>query len=67
MVKGANLEGVNDLEPEESAQWHELTKDWQQEHQRPDVQPPKFGLPLKSTLSIFSQRLSLIESMIYGL
>ena len=46
-VKGANSEGVDDLEPEESDQWHESMKDWSQ---RLDVQPSKFGLPLKKHL-----------------
>jgi hypothetical protein len=50
LVKGANSEGVDDLEPEESNQWHQSMKDWQLESQRLDVQPSKFGLPLKQHL-----------------
>jgi hypothetical protein len=49
-IKGANSEGVDDLEPEESNQWQESIKDWQLECQRPDVQPSKFGFPLKKHL-----------------
>jgi hypothetical protein len=43
-------EGVGDLEPEESKQWHESIKDWQLECQGPDIQPSKFGFPLKKHL-----------------
>ena len=45
-IQGANSEGVDDLEPEESNQWHESMKEWQLESQRLDFQPAKFGLPL---------------------
>jgi hypothetical protein len=49
-VQGTNSEGVDDLEPEESNQWHESMKDWQLESQTLDVQPSKFGFPLKQHL-----------------
>lgn len=50
LIKGTNSEGVDDLEPEESNQWHESMKDWQLESQRLDVQPSKVGLHLKQDL-----------------
>jgi hypothetical protein len=46
-VKGANSEGVDDLELEESNRWHVSMKEWQLERQRLDIQP---GLPLKQHL-----------------
>ena len=49
-VKGANSEGVDDLELEESNRWHESMKEWQLERQRMDFQPSKSGLPLKQRL-----------------
>jgi hypothetical protein len=49
-VKGANSDGIDDLEPEESREWHESVKHWQLERQRPDVEPSKFGFPLKRHL-----------------
>ena len=49
-VQGTNSEGVDDLEPEESNQWHESMKDWQLESQMLDVQPSKVGLHLKQDL-----------------
>jgi hypothetical protein len=48
--KGANVDGVDDLEPEESREWQESVKNWQLERQRPDVEPSEFSFPLKRHL-----------------
>ena len=45
-VGGKNSEGVDDLEPDESSEWHKSFKNWQLECRRSDVEPSEYGLPL---------------------